>query len=691
MFSMFQRNTEVLDNGTTLQITGVPAFLIDRDIAKVWGTRKLQMHMFVTLQRNKIVIPTFFVVDLIYILQTMIDYHLKLYTDKEVLRRTIEELRANSFLKNLDEEHPSIFNYKHLGKIKYNLLDHQRRFLAWYDHIKPRYNLKGILLTAAAGGGKTITGIATALCRESDIAIIVSPKNAIYEVWEDTLLNKMTEDQIVWVSDSKKPIPPKCKWFIFHYEDLEKALSLKKDFLGKKVIIILDESHNFNDPDSLRTKRFQELCKHPSVEDVIFSSGTPIKAMGSDSIPLMRIIDPLFTPNVEMRFRKIYGKDAKKANDVLANRLGIISYKVTKDQFMPDKPIEIPLKVQIPNGEYYTLDKVRDRVSKFIHERVKYYQDRRETDFEFYYMCLKDHYEPQIDPRGLESHDYQQYTQNVNTFIKHGFDARSMAEMSVFCNKFEKEVIIPKLPQQYRAAFKDVKSAVKYPELKVRGEALGRILGRERIEANKQVALAVDYDSIISGAKKKVLCFSSYVTVIDALDEHLKKKKYKPLKVHAETNKDLTNIIKQFTENKQINPLLATFQSLSTAVPVTAANVVVALNSTFRIHEMEQAIARAWRIGQDTQVVVYHVVLDTGDATNISSRSADIMAWSKEQVEAIMGYDSTTDIDISIESYDNILEQFEERMRHNTEVCISQENQSYLIAKYREDIYKSGV
>lgn len=683
---LFQRNVRVIEEGRTIEITGVPAYLIDRDIAKVWGTRKLQMHMFMALTRNKIVIPSFFALDLIYILEQMIVHGAKLYSDREVLKRTVEEIRAQTWLAQIDAEHASIFNYKHLSEISYKLLDHQRRFLAWYDYVKPRYGLKGILLTAAAGGGKTITGIATALCREAEATIIISPKNAIYEVWEDTLVNKMTKPQDVYVVNTRKLITDKTKWFIYNYEALDQAIALKKQLGNKRIVIILDESHNFNDPESLRTRRFEELCKGDNITDVIFSSGTPIKAMGTDSIPLMRVIDPMFTANVEMRFRKIFGKDAKKANDVLANRLGIISYKVTKDQFMPTKPIEYPMPIKIPDGDYYTLDKIRERVTKFIAERVKYYEERRKGDFEYYYWCLTEHYEPKINRQGLEAHDYEQYKQYVDIFVKQGFDPRSMSEMSVFCNKFEKEVIIPKLPQEHRAAFKDVKSAVKYPQLKVRGEALGRVLGKERIDANIKVALAVDYENIIAGAVKKVICFSSYVRVVDAVDAHLKKLKLKPLKVHAETNKDLTSIISQFTNKKEINPLLATFQSLSTAVPVTAANVVVALNATFRVHEMEQAIARAWRIGQDAQVVVYHVILDTGTEANISSRSADIMAWSKEQVDAIMGYDSTTDIDISVEDYPDVLGAFERRMEYLNSTCISQEDQSILITKYREDI-----
>jgi hypothetical protein len=692
MLSIFSRDVQITEEGRLIEITGIPAYLIDRDIAKIWGTRKLQIHMFVQMTRRKIVIPTFFAVDFVYMLEEMAKYPGNLYSDRQVIKRTVEVIRANTWLANIDKEFPSIFDYSKLKELNISLIDHQRRFMAWYDQVKLRYNLRGILLTAAPGGGKTIAGLATAICRKSDVTFIICPKNAINRVWEAEIVTRFKEKQSYWISSEDKEIPKDVRWLIFHYEDLDKATKLISKFNNKNLTLILDESHNFNDTESLRTQLFLSLCANKCISDIIFASGTPIKAMGSDSIPLLRAIDPLFTANAEMRFKKIFGKDAKKANDILANRLGIISYKVPKSEFMPNEPIYEEMKLSIPDGEYYTLDRIRERMSNFIHDRVDYYQKRRKNDMEFYQYCME-LYEEQITKDSGEWKEYMLYKGYINTFITRGFDPGTMSEWSIYCNKFEKENILPKLPQEHRKDFKDVKSAVKYPELKIRGEALGRILGRERIEANIKLAKAVNYQTIIAGSKKKVICFSSHVDVIDAITELQKKElKLKPLKVTAETSNELKTIVSMFEKNVQYNPLNATYQSLSTAVPLVMANTLIMLNHPFRIHEMEQAVARAWRIGQDTQVVVFLVQLDTGDVPNISSRSADIMNWSKEQVDQIMGYQSDMDIDISIEglTQENAIDHIEDQMEYLNDLDnISIESRNDLVNKYRN--YLIGV
>lgn len=50
-----------------------------------------------------------------------------------------------------------------------------------------------------------------------------------------------------------------------------------------------------------------------------------------------------------------------------------------------------------------------------------------------------------------------------------------------------------------------------------------------------------------------------------------------------------------------------------------------------------QASDRIHRIGQDTDVTIYSLVLDTGDEDNLSTRMEFINDWSKQQFDSIVG------------------------------------------------------
>ena len=135
------------------------------------------------------------------------------------------------------------------------------------------------------------------------------------------------------------------------------------------MFIYLDESHNLNTPDSLRTQLFAQLCKTTKCRNILEGSGTALKAMGAELIPLFRLIDPLFTAPVEYRFKKIYGKEAKKGLDIIQHRLSIASYKIEKGELNLAPPIMRPHPIKIPNGDMFTLDAIKVDAAAFIKQR----------------------------------------------------------------------------------------------------------------------------------------------------------------------------------------------------------------------------------------------------------------------------------------------------------------------------------
>lgn len=638
-------NMKVYEENDLIHMEGIPGRDYVNDIFKVWRTSKIKDNLFTRVKGNSLIFHRFFAPEVLYTLQTTLDAR-RMEVNKRTIQKAIEELQENTWLSNTLIDHPDIVDYKRLDDLVVTMLPHQREFIDIYNRNVPRYNLNGFLLAAPPGAGKTINGLALAHCLHADTVIVISPNNALYKVWNKTIKTesvfKVPKD--CWISQDKKPFIKDCSHFVFHYEALAEALTLPDHHDLGHVVIILDECHNFNEITSQRTQMFVELCKKTHCKHVIWASGTPIKAIGNEAIPLLRTIDPYFTPAVEESFKSIFGKSAQKGLDILQNRMGLITYKVSKDvvRDKQQKPIVIPVKVKLDPkvAERFTLEYIKQEMVEFIVERTKYYQQNMHWYQEEYKRCLKIHQETLDEPEDKKK--FKQYLEYIDE-ISRNYDPVKHKAIALFCNKYEDENIIPTLSNADKHVFRDCKSVVKYVHLKIQGECLGRILGKRRAECNTELVKHAGLEKIIDESMKKTVIFSSWVDTIKEAEDYLLDLKFKPLMVYGGTNKEITPIITKFENDPDANPIIATFQSLSTAVPLIVANTVILLNQPFRDHEWDQAVSRCDRIGQDTQVYVYEVLLDTGNEPNISTRSKDILEWSKQQVAMIMGTDVPND------------------------------------------------
>lgn len=636
----------VREQNGLITVTGTPSRFIQYDIDKLWGTSKIAKYMFVNKKPSEFSFHSFFALEVVYMFEKMIEDKTR-YCSRRVLARIVELIKENTWMKDLNEPWGDILDIRKTSPIVYKLKPHQEQFLQYYNHTKPRYRLKGALFAGDPGSGKTLGGIAAMLARDVDYVFVISPKKAIYDVWEKTLQTLVKGNQTTWVADTNTACPKGTKWMIFHYERLDQAVDMVKSLRLQNVGILLDESHNLNmkSKESIRTAQFIELCRQSGSQDVLWLSGTALTAMGSEAIPLFRCLIDNFTPEAEEAMRKIWGKVGGKANDILANRLGIVSFLVPKSSFMDDKPVEATVKVKIPNGNRYTLESIGTLMANFIQERFQYYTKNRPTYQRIYDDAMMCHKKMLRTP--YDNEQFKQYQANVAMFQKYGFDPKTMSNESKFCNDYELNVIIPSLPESLKAPFKDARSVIKYVDLKIKGECLGRILGKERTQCHVDMVRHIPFQQYIDNAEKKTLIFTDFVPVLEETRKYTAELGYMPVVVYGDTNNELVNIVKDYRANADINPLIATFRSLAEAVPLTEANNGMMLNKPFRFHHYKQAMARMHRIGQDTTVYVNNFVLDTGNDPNISTRSEDIMNWSRDQVDQLMGYDrygSTVDV-----------------------------------------------
>lgn len=641
--SMFG-NVTVKETATEIVVSGIRAKDIIRDMDKFWKTTRISQNIFNTVSNSSFSFYKFFAPEIMYILEN-IKFYRNRWTSIKAINSTIEALMENTWLSNTKPVDKTTvqgrLDFRKLSNLTYTAKPYQMGYFENYNYRLDQYNLRGDLIAAAAGSGKTFICAALAEMRSADLVVVFCPRSVLESVWLDSIPEMFKGPQTIWHSGDIKPYRGE-RWIVCHYDAMSKLMEIFQDprtYQGKRIVTILDESHHMNDPNSARSIQYQAMVKLLGSIDNIQGSGTPVKALGSEIITLLRVVDPMFTPHVEAIFKKMYGKEASKGLDIIRHRLGLVSYKVEKGEIDSEllPPIMRPYPIKIPDGVRFTLPAIRTMMVKFIEERSAYYKERRPEDLKFWDQCVK------IARANIKEKqkiiEFDEYLYLVH-LISRTPDPRFLGNEMKAANAFEKNVFEKLLPKDYIKRFRDVKSVIKYVNLKIQGEVLGRVVGGTRIEANVAMVPHIDWVGIVESTLKKTIMFTSFVEAVDTAEAHTVNLGMKPLVVYGKTSNDLPSIVKRFDSDKTLNPLLATYASLSTGVRLTMADTMILLNSPFRAYILEQAISRIYRLGQDSQTYVYQCVLDTGEVPNISTRSADILQWSQEQVEAIMGIKS---------------------------------------------------
>ena len=651
-------NIEVSESNKYITLHGFNGHRLIDAINKAWGTSKISNNIFHSANYIAVKFHKFFLMDIIYTLEKLIDEP-KVPVSRRSLRIAVSKLKELTELRAVFQGgvDNSLIDRNAVNLFKISPLPWQSEYLDIYSDRLLKYKLKGHLLDAKPGTGKTIASLILMESLKADTIIVVSPKNAVIDVWKETLDNKYKNTPKYFHSLSGLPPTLGQHVYVIHYEYLSKFM----DFLSKvnpgdlgKVALVLDEAHNFNEITSQRTQTLIELTKK-YVHYSLWMSGTPIKALGKEVIPLLHCIDPLFDEACEKSFAAVFGKNSERALDILANRIGILSHTVKKEDVVSDvKLYRYQANVTLKNGDDYTLPVIRLKMKAFIEERSKFYKENMKS-FEEDYKYGIELYRNSIKNKSQEIKLLDDYLSKVHT-IRKGWDPYTMKDISRYCNTFERTKIIPMLPNDIKKAFRKAKSVYKYVNLTIMGECLGSILGKARTQCNVDIAsnlgtmklIPLNYgpdlglmtlDEILTNAKKKTIMFTSFVEVVTTLRSKLMAEQYRPAVVFGETNKDLPKIVESFDKEDAVNPLVATFQSLSTAVPLIMANTIIMLNIPFRDKDYVQAVARAHRKGQTEDVYVIDVLLDTGDVPNISTRSKDIATEAAQMVAKIMGVD----------------------------------------------------
>lgn len=625
-----------------IRVSGFNTRWLLNDIEHLYGTSRTTTYLFTKTTGYYVEFHSFFALEFDKCLTDLQDPANR-RSSAWIAKRIQDMLRAKTWLSNLTapaSDIPRRIDLSQLKKFVYTPLDYQQQLLDEYDEKTWRLRLNGILLDAVMGSGKTMMYLYVGECLNADHIVVLCPANAMDRVWNDTIQQKLKYKPTMWRSDKNVPFTGQ-RYLLIHHDAIEQGIALAGKLKGKHVVIGVDECHRFNEMSSQRTQRLIQFCKAIETRDVVMQSGTMFKAVGSEIIAAMYCLDMTFNEKMEESFKRLYSASARGALQLLQYRLGYITYKVVAEQVKLGEPITDIKEVTTPDGQDYTLTNVLKRMKEFVEVRKKYYESRQARDYELYKKLI-DRFKLTISGRE-EQLKFEEY-QRCITVIKRG-DLMACRDEIVWANRYENTVISPRLDKEQVKDFREVKTIYKYVSLKIQGECLGQVVGRMREQVSVSIAGSLKYHEYIESTSKKSLFYTNYVSALKLGMEKVKEEGYKPLAVFGETNKDVNIILKQFEENPEINPVWATFHSLSTAIPLTVADRMFMIDVPWRDYVFQQTVARIHRLGKDSQTYVTIFRLNTGDEPNLSSRTVNVLKWSQSQVELITGTKSPFEIE----------------------------------------------
>lgn len=667
---------EVDSSVNKVSISGISLKYVCRDLEKYLGTKMLY-NILDKATYAEIKFSTFYLPDFYHSINTLLfnpKFKRRTTSTRELLaiKEELERIPLVANIKKIQNTEPvdiPKIDKSKLDKIfkRIKLFEHQDKFIddcLWKAKL---LDLKGYLLDAGPGEGKTILSISLMEILNIDTIIVICPKKAVNDVWDETITRIYSEPQSYSMSMSIIHGPNKPAGFdisnrfiVCHYESLGKLNEYLDSIKipNKRYGIVLDESHAMNSHNSERSIQFRELNKKINPEFCLWMSGTPIKALGTETLTMFATIDKLFDKSVYQSFLKVFGVSGVYATSVMANRLQLVRSEI-KTRGSGVEQLTHKIKVSLKNGGDYTLKTISAKMIDYVKERKAYYQkNAKQYEIDFF-NGIEAYRSRVVRGRGdtnIFRADLEDYLVKAKTLHEGYIPTDPKHKQYVlYCNYYEDKVIIPLLPNDVKKTFRKAKSVYKYVDLTIMGEALGNILGKSRSRCNADIVKQLVTDAkvimedgetyqsilpdIIRNAQAKTIIFTDYVEVVKETEYQLKLNGFTPISIFGETTagNGLAMQTKVFKENPEINPLITTFKTLSEAVPLTEANRVIFLNLPFRSGTYEQAVKRANRIGQTLDVDLFEVTLDTGEEPNISTRNEDILKWSEEQVALILG------------------------------------------------------
>lgn len=656
---LWNGNTAKTNRDGTVTITGLAPEAFELFLKKEYGVNLFFERLTTRTWNRTITFYEFFVPEMCYLLSLAAE---KKYISSKKANELIDELTKNTwFSSSVSEPHVKA-DLSVLGTVlkpDFTPLPHQLEFVEdVYCQKKYQMQLNGYLLSLDQGLGKSKCSLFLGAALHKTKYVVIAPLSVVHNVWPYEINDIFTKEMKIWTpKQSLDELDTTTDIVIVNYEKIAFiAPKVIKYFHPSESMVIVDECHNFKDIKAKRTKELIEFTSSFKCQDILLLSGTPVKALANEATPIFKLLDRYATDEVIERLKEL-NRFPSIMNELLRNRLGMMMYRKLKTEVLQLPPkIEAELPIKIPTGNMYTLEEVKKVMLEYRAQRTRYYianYKNYEKDFTDAVEYIEENLRSSDEVRRLK-----EYLNIVKMFHRDGY-SWDKAPLAQKATEFEKEIILPRLPSDMKKKFKAARAVVKYIDMKVMGEILGNVLSRLRIKMTCEM-ITPAIAEIIQKAEKKTILFSSYKDVIKLAAETCASYGLQPLYITGDNSQYAKEVVEEFKHNPEVNPLVASIQVMSTGHTITEANTAIFLNVPFRSVDYAQASDRIYRIGQDSTVYIYKLTLDTGSEPNLSTRMQDIIAWSREQFESIVGTSGTIlDDDESREAIDTIEKAFD--------------------------------
>ena len=585
-------------------------------------------------------VPLFFALEMYKIFEELGDFYGLSYYKK--ISRLIYK---KTWISNADKITTSnLTPLTNASRLRYNLLDHQKRFIENYSYLKYKYELDGYVLAFKPGYGKTLTAIALAECLDKDQIIIVC-ENTLKENWSYEIKDyfekyddeKTFKDEVFVTNHPKYVYTNKTKYIIVNMDNVKSCYKYIKK--NSNTMIIVDECHNFKNYFNKRCQELFALKEMTKCKDNLMMSGTPLKVSAIESVPSLKMIDSHMTDDIAKRYIKSFNSKNTQLSKVVYERYNRVMYRDKNvDLGLPDKNIHT-VSLKIRNSEDYLIRVINAQVGelfiKYYNEQIQKlsqyqsefeslvyrYSDMSRNETKKYLKFIYTYTYNRMDVAN-KYHEYriEIYTKFLND---HVYNNSNMSKV----DRDRLEFLVKNYVHAYNVAM---------------GKANGEILPKARANCyndifNQNVKY---FTNLIDKCPKKTIIFTPYKSIVSNVVDTLKKNDIGVVYITGDVKgKDRMSELEKFKNDDSIDVLVATTKTLSTGVTLIEATQMFFLGTPYRQTDFNQACDRIYRIGQTMNVDIYKVLLDTNNEPNLTTRIEQILNWSDEMANSLLNED----------------------------------------------------